>query len=833
MPAQIIDVHTRSSDGIAVTDIPKQIADGLLRPFGQKQLPTVLLYDERGLRLYDDITTRVPEYYLFGAEEEILKSKADEIVQAMHRGASPSADEVILELGAGALRKTSHILLGISKFVKKEIPSASVTYYALDLEKSELERTLSQISISEIGQSLDGTVNTKGMWGTYYDGLKFIQDGGLVNQKVAANLSAVDSIRTISRQTSSDTSDSDSDLPVTPRDTIPPLHIMFLGSTLGNFDRQGASSFLRSLPLRAGSGDTLLIGLDHDNDKAVIEEAYNDSRGYTKRFIFNGLRAADGPSEMRICRHEAFFQSKCGQTIVEPGSGKLVKFTEGELLKIEQSYKFSETDSFMLFTDSNLRPIQRWMDEESRYSLWLLERPLFSFPLLRSPTSPLNKNLGEYSLSPFGVPSRVEWNDMWVCWDFITRQMIPPSMLFQKPIDLRHICLFYLGHIPTFLDIHLSKLFQEPHTEPEAFKRGIDPNVDDPTECHPHSEVPVKDEDWPALPAIMDFQTAVRARLMRLYDDIDSGKLVLSRKIGRVLFMTFEHEAMHAETLLYMLLQRAGTGTIPPPGFVAPPWASLAAGWAKVPPPSTKTVTMGPATVTLGHRDLEEGDSSDDILTHEFGWDNEHPKREVHVQEFKIEWRPVTNGEFYEYYMGAGKGRVDFPASWMEDDDGIKVRTLYGPIPIDTAYHWPIITSYNNLSTYATVKGGRLPSEPELRLFYDKFEAGYEGGANVGFRNWHPVPATTGGERNNGKGTNGGIWEWTSTEFDKFDGFVTSKLYPGYSTDFFDGKHHVVLGGSSVTPPRISERRSFRNWYQKNYPYAWAGGRIVYDTPGK
>ena len=52
--------------------------------------------------------------------------------------------------------------------------------------------------------------------------------------------------------------------------------------------------------------------------------------------------------------------------------------------------------------------------------------------------------------------------------------MIPPSMLFQKPIDLRHICLFYLGHIPTFLDIHLSRLLQEPNSEPEEFKVRLD-----------------------------------------------------------------------------------------------------------------------------------------------------------------------------------------------------------------------------------------------------------------------------------------------------------------------------------------------------------------------
>jgi hypothetical protein len=42
--------------------------------------------------------------------------------------------------------------------------------------------------------------------------------------------------------------------------------------------------------------------------------------------------------------------------------------------------------------------------------------------------------------------------------------------LFEKPIDLRHICLFYTGHIPAFLDIHLSNLLGEPNTEPEYFK---------------------------------------------------------------------------------------------------------------------------------------------------------------------------------------------------------------------------------------------------------------------------------------------------------------------------------------------------------------------------
>lgn len=250
----------------------------------------------------------------------------------------------------------------------------------------------------------------------------------------------------------------------------------------------------------------------------------------------------------------------------------------------------------------------------------------------------------------------------------------------------------------------------------------------------------MKEEDWPTLTSILAFQDKVRRRVLELYNDIASNKVPLTCKVARVLFMTLEHEAMHAETLLYMLLQRAGTGTISPSGFVSPPWSSLAEGWKTAPPAKSETVQLGPATIELGHDDLESDDASTDVKSHEFGWDNENPKRQVSVGEFKISWRPVTNWEFFQFFTGEGKDRVSMPASWVDQDGTIKVRTLYGPISMDVASDWPVMTSYNDLSTYATVKGGRLPTEPELRLFYDKFESGYGGGSNIGFRNWHPVP---------------------------------------------------------------------------------------------
>lgn len=83
------------------------ILKGLSLPFGQKTLPTMLLYDERGLRLYDAITTDAPEYYLFPAEEEILKKHGDDIARFMHSSTNGKADgETVVELGAGYVLHT-------------------------------------------------------------------------------------------------------------------------------------------------------------------------------------------------------------------------------------------------------------------------------------------------------------------------------------------------------------------------------------------------------------------------------------------------------------------------------------------------------------------------------------------------------------------------------------------------------------------------------------------------------------------------------------------------------------------------------------------------------
>ncbi|KAK7473011.1 hypothetical protein VKT23_001115 [Stygiomarasmius scandens] len=470
------------------------------------------------------------------------------------------------------------------------------------------------------------------------------------------------------------------------------------------------------------------------------------------------------------------------------------------------------------------------------FDYYILERPTVVFPPLSHTPS---FQPGASSVTPkttiANIPTLEEWKTLWRAWDMVTLQMIPQEMLHQKPIDLRHKCLFYIGHIPTFLDMLLSKAIGGEATEPKyfwnIFERGIDPHVDDPDHCHNHSEVPEKDEDWPSLDTIVSFRNGVRARLTQLYDDLNSGKRILTRNIARTLVMTHEHEGFHIETLLYMLIQRAGTGTLPPPGFTIPPWQALAQQWNNIPAPSTPFAEVGPAELVMGHDDSEADDFREDLeyqaVDREYGWDNESPSRTVHVGAFRAEWRPVSNAEF-EAFWKENKDTIGMPKSWVVDDGEIKVKTMYGPVPMDIAQHWPVLTSFDDMAAYARSKGGRLPTEPELRLFLDKYNSTYEEGANTGFRNWHCVSPTAGGQENDGRGSNGGVWEWTTTVFDTHEGLIPTNLFTGYSTDFFDTKHQVVLGASYATIPRL-ERRTVRNFYQHNYPYPWVAARVVYD----
>ena len=377
----------------------------------------------------------------------------------------------------------------------------------------------------------------------------------------------------------------------------------------------------------------------------------------------------------------------------------------------------------------------------------------------------------------------------------------------------------------------MSRALRSKPTEPKnyqlIFERGIDPDVEDPEQCHSHSEIP---DEWPPLSEILGFQERVRSRVTSILERED---LPHNRCLAEALWIGFEHEIMHLETFLYMLLQ--SERTLPPPAAGQPDFEKMFLDARNKAKPN-KWFTIPEQTLTIG---LDDSDESA-VPRASFGWDNEKPSRIVTVHAFEAQARPVTNGE-YAKYMQANKLR-EAPASWIlmhENEDypipeavnghsvaatkdfmsNFAVRTVYGSVPLELAQDWPVTASYCELSKFAEWTGCRIPTFEEARSIYSyaarlkkerqhNMANGHSNGANgvangngyskssqsvyidlegcnVGFKHWHPTPVVQNGDKLAGQSEMGGVWEWTSTPLAPHDGFKSMDIYPGYTCKYF------------------------------------------------
>ncbi len=307
----------------------RDVATGLTRA-RQKWLPASWLYDEVGSALFE-VITRLPEYGLTRADSALVARSEGEIVRA---AGNPS---FFAELGSGSGTKTRHVLAAAAALHPR--------YFPIDISRAALE---------DCETTLGGTpgVTSHPIEGTYIEGIETALAQRRPGERAA---------------------------------------VLFLGSTIGNFNPGQARTFLRRMRRRLKSGDSLLLGTDLLKPRDILLEAYDDPTGVTAAFNLNLLarmnRELDADFNVRGFAHEARFNERFSRVemhlrslwwpqagfLDSHGAGVTVRFKAGETIWTESSHKFRTSDAVSLGRQTGFDSARQWIDRE-----WGFAETLFS-----------------------------------------------------------------------------------------------------------------------------------------------------------------------------------------------------------------------------------------------------------------------------------------------------------------------------------------------------------------------------------------------------------------------------------------------------------------------
>jgi L-histidine N-alpha-methyltransferase len=276
-----------------VSEIVGDVFEGLTKT--PKSLPPRLFYDAAGSALFEEIT-RLPEYYLTRTESGLLQQYSAEIAERVGPNVS------VIELGAGTAAKTGTIIKALSA------RQLRVDYYPVDISSSAL-----QVAV----ESLNGSYPRVRV---HPVATNYVADSGFLTSVSGRKL------------------------------------VLYLGSSIGNFEPEEAMDLLRRMRAHMHEGDYLLLGTDLVKDTSVLLPAYDDAQGVTARFNKNILgrinRELGGNFDLALFRHVALWnpersriemhlESTLDQTVKVKLIGLEVLFRQDERIHTENSYKYT------------------------------------------------------------------------------------------------------------------------------------------------------------------------------------------------------------------------------------------------------------------------------------------------------------------------------------------------------------------------------------------------------------------------------------------------------------------------------------------------------------
>jgi L-histidine N-alpha-methyltransferase len=285
----------------------------------QRELHSKYLYDAIGTALFEVITL-LPEYGLTRADERVLRSNADGIVKRL------PPQTIVAELGSGSGRKTRWILEALTK-------RGYVLYYPIDVSASALHACKNELGTID-------SVHIVEIEGAYIEGLK----------AVTARRSEGES-----------------------------LLLLFLGSTIGNFERGPAEDFLREIRALLRPDDSLLLGTDLVKPVSQVVPAYDDPTGVTAAFNLNLLarinRELGADFDLHNFRHEARYneaerriemhlRAETLQTVNIPAADFQFTLRAGETIWTESSHKFGLAEVQRLARATGFVCVEQWVDYE-------------------------------------------------------------------------------------------------------------------------------------------------------------------------------------------------------------------------------------------------------------------------------------------------------------------------------------------------------------------------------------------------------------------------------------------------------------------------------------